>query len=76
MARQALARRRAALEARLADGADRMEGLLAEAACERGDVFALLASGGTRSRIRMEALAAATSAGLSAPPAMGALIMG
>ena len=39
------------------------EKLLAEASCERGDVFALLDAGGKRSHIQMERLSAACTAG-------------
>ncbi|MBU1493674.1 MAG: DEAD/DEAH box helicase [Actinobacteria bacterium] len=56
-------RRRRSIESHIAHEASRLERLLTEAACERGDVFALLDAGGKRAHIEMERLATACAAG-------------
>jgi len=56
-------RRRETIESHIASGVSKLERLLAEASCERGDVFALLDAGGKRSHIQMERLSAACTAG-------------
>ncbi len=56
-------RRRRGIESHIARDVDALEQLVAEAACERGDVFALLDAGGRRAHIEMERLATACAAG-------------